>query len=65
MIFPYISHVQTKCGKYLGISHEILLVSQNIVMDMNNAMIIDQGVLSKNKSLTRLRANACHMGSLH
>ena len=33
-----IPHIQTKCGKYLGISHKILSVSQNIVMDLNNIL---------------------------
>ena len=34
-IFLDISHIQYECGKYLG----VLLVPQNIVMDLNDAML--------------------------
>ena len=33
-------HIQTECREYLGILHEIFLVPQNIVMNLNNVMEI-------------------------
>ena len=33
-----ISHIQTECGKYLGIFCGMLSVSQNIVMNLNKDM---------------------------
>ena len=38
-IFPDISHIQSKCGHYLGKFHGILSVPHNIVMDMINVII--------------------------
>jgi hypothetical protein len=37
------SHVWTECGKYPKIFHGILLISHNIVMDLNNVMIKLEG----------------------
>ena len=34
-----LSHIQTKCGKYMRIFHEILSVPHNIVMNMNSVML--------------------------
>jgi hypothetical protein len=37
--------------EYLGISHGMMSASQNTIMDMNNAMIIDKEVLVKTSPL--------------
>jgi hypothetical protein len=40
-----IFHIQTReCGEYLGILRGILLIPQNIVMDMDNAMLLKHWV---------------------
>lgn len=36
----YIPRIQTKCGKYGKILHEIVSVPQNIVMELNNVMYV-------------------------
>ena len=40
--FPYISHIQTECGKHPEILCGISSVAHNIVMDMNNVMYVVQ-----------------------
>ena len=51
-IFLNISHIQTECGKYLGIFSKTLSIPQNIIMDLNNVMVVGGSFKSKKCPMT-------------